>query len=195
MNAKKATKKSAKANEGSFPIAGRHELGYRKDQVDAFLERARATYDSQDIENPMTAAEIRGNAFDLKKRGYSARFVDAAMDRLEEVFFERERRVKIRELGEDAFWEEVGQQLREVRGRLARPRGKRFRRRGLFASGYRRSQVDAFLDRVAAMFAGEEALNTADVRAVVFHSQWRGYSEDQVDALLDAVIEVLLATR
>jgi len=195
MNAKKATKKSVKANEGSFPIAGRHELGYRKDQVDAFLERARATYDTQDVENPMTAAEIRSNAFDLKKRGYSARFVDAAMDRLEEVFFERERRVKIRELGEDAFWEEVGQQLREVRGRLARPRGKRFRRRGLFASGYRRSQVDAFLDRVAAMFAGEEALNTTDVRAVVFHSQWRGYSEDQVDALLDAVIEVLLATR
>ena len=190
--------RSAEQSEqpGAFPLAERGQLGYRVEQVDEFLERARATYDEElTTSNPVTAVEIRNIAFKLKRRGYSARFVAAAMDRLEEVFYERERRVRVEEIGEDAWWAEVGQLLREVRGRLDRPRGKRFRRRGIFASGYRRSQVDAFLDRVSALFAGEAQLSTADVRAVVFHSQWMGYNEDQVDALLDSVIELLLATR
>lgn len=180
----------------AFPIAERGQLGYQIEEVDAFLERARNTYDGAN-QSPVlvTAAEIRQLAFPMKKHGYSARFVDAAMDRLEEVFYERERRVRMEQLGDDAWWAEVGQLLREVRGRLDRPRGKRFKVRGVFASGYRKSQVDAFLDRISALFAGKDQLTTADVRAVVFHSQWRGYSEDQVDALLDAVIELLLATR
>ena len=181
---------------GAFPLATRGQLGYRPDQVDAFLDRARSTYDqSADPAAQVSAAEVRQMAFALKKRGYSARFVDAAMDRLEEVFFERERRSRMQEIGEEAWWAEVGQLLREVRGRLERPKGKRFRRRGMFATGYRASQVDAFLDRVSNLFAGEDALTTGDVRGVVFHAQWRGYDEDQVDALLDSVIELLLSTR
>lgn len=186
----------AKQSPGAFPLASRGQLGYRPEQVDAFLERARATYDQdRPAADPVSSAEIRHVAFGLKRRGYSARFVDAAMDRLEEVFYERERRARMQEIGEEAWWSEVGQLLREVRGRLDRPRGKRFRTRGIFASGYRKTQVDAFLDRVAALFAGEDQLTTSDVRGVVFHTQWRGYDEDQVDALLDSVIELLLATR
>lgn len=183
-------------DQGAFPLANKGQLGYNPADVDAFLERARSTYDeSIEPHNAVTAAEIRQTAFAVKKKGYAARFVDAAMDRLEEVFYERERRARVQQIGEEAWWAEVGQLLREVRGRLDRPKGKRFRRRGIFASGYRRSQVDAFLDRVSALFAGTDALTTADVRGVVFHSQWRGYDEDQVDELLDAVIELLLATR
>lgn len=185
-----------KQSPGAFPLASRGQLGYRPEQVDAFLERARAAYDQdQPAADPVSSIEIRHIAFGLKRRGYSARFVDAAMDRLEEVFYERERRARIQEIGEDAWWSEVGQLLREVRGRLDRPRGKRFRTRGVFASGYRKTQVDAFLDRVAALFAGEDQLTVSDMRSVVFHTQWRGYDEDQVDALLDSTIELLLATR
>ncbi len=187
---------NASTDQSAFPLAGKGQLGYQIEQVDQFLDRARQTYDQdQAASDPVTSAEIRHVAFPLKRKGYSARFVDAAMDRLEEVFYERERRTRMAEIGEDAWWAEVGQLLREVRGRLDRPRGKRFHVRGIFASGYRRSQVDAFLDRISALFAGEDQLSTAEVRGVVFHSQWRGYSEDQVDALLDAVIELLLATR
>lgn len=190
------TSAPASTGHSSFPLAERGQLGYQLEEVDAFLERARDTYDQgADVLSPVTALEIRGLAFPLKKRGYSARFVDAAMDRLEEVFYERERRARMAQIGEEAWWAEVGQLLREVRGRLDRPRGKRFRTRGIFASGYRKSQVDAFLDRVSALFAGDDQLTTAEVRGVVFHSQWRGYNEDQVDALLDAVVELLLATR
>ena len=190
------TSAPASTGHSSFPLAERGQLGYQPEEVDAFLERARDTYNQgADVLSPVTALEIRGLAFPLKKRGYSARFVDAAMDRLEEVFYERERRARMAQIGEEAWWAEVGQLLREVRGRLDRPRGKRFRTRGIFASGYRKSQVDAFLDRVSALFAGDDQLTTAEVRGVVFHSQWRGYNEDQVDALLDAVVELLLATR
>ncbi|NLA56690.1 MAG: DivIVA domain-containing protein, partial [Corynebacterium humireducens] len=164
--------------------------------VEAFLARARESYDqTNSVRARVTSAEIRRTAFPVARRGYSARFVDAAMDRLEEVFYERERRDRIQQIGEDGWWAETGQLLREVRGRIERPRGKRFSRRGIFATGYRRSQVDAFLDRVLALFAGTEGLTTSDVRTVVFHSEWRGYNEDEVDALLDAVIELLLATR
>lgn len=196
--AEKSQRSARRANtqQGSFPLAVRGQLGYHIEQVDRFLERARSTYDhDQDAAKPVTSEEIRHVAFGLKRRGYSARFVDAAMDRLEEVFYERERRAFIETHGEEAWWSEVGQLLREVRGRLDRPRGKRFRTRSIFASGYRKTQVDAFLDRISALFAGEDQLKTSDVRAVVFHTQWRGYDEDQVDALLDSVIELLLATR
>lgn len=180
----------------AFPIARRGELGYNIEQVDRLLQRARATYDrSPNLADPVTAAEIRSTAFTVKRKGYSARFVDSAMDRLEEVFYERERRARIELIGEEAWWAEVGALLSEVRGRLTREKGKRLSRRGIFASGYRRSQVDAFLDRVAATFAGRDDVKAADVRSVVFHAQLGGYNEDQVDALLDSVIELLLAAR
>jgi len=178
-----------------FPLASGKSAGYRRDQVDEFLARARNSYEQGDGAETMTATEIRRTAFAVKRKGYSARHVDAAMDRLEEVFFERERRARIAEVGEDAWWAETRQLLSEVRGRLERPRGKRFKRRGILASGYRRAQVDAFLDQVSAMLRSEGSLTATEVRGVVFHSQWRGYNEDQVDALLDAVVVLILSTR
>ncbi|UOQ55775.1 DivIVA domain-containing protein [Leucobacter allii] len=180
----------------SFPLAAGSGSGYHPEQVDAFLASARSAYEGPGSGATMTAADVRRAAFAVKRGGYAARYVDAAMDRLEEVFFERERRASLRAQGEDAWWDETRALLSEVRGRIQRPRGKRFRRRGLFATGYRRSQVDAFLDRISDMFERRElGLKTAEVRDVVFHPQWRGYDEDQVDALLDAVVELILATR
>ena len=180
-----------------FPFAEGKQLGYATEPVDAFLARARATYeDPKQLDDPITSVEVRRAAFPVKKRGYSARHVDAAMDRLEEVFFERERRARVRTEGEDAWWAETRKLLSEVRGRLERPRGRRFNRRGLLATGYRRAEVDAFLDRIAAMFAHREmTLDASEVRDVVFHSQLRGYDEDQVDALLDSVVELILSTK
>lgn len=192
-----AAEQQDEQGEAPFPFAEKKQLGYLPEPVDAFLARARATYeDPRQLDDPVTALEVRRSAFPVKKRGYSARHVDAAMDRLEEVFFERERRAKVREKGEDAWWAETRQLLSEVRGRLERPRGRRFQRRGVLATGYRRAEVDAFLDRIAAMFANREmTLEATEVRDVVFHSQLRGYDEDQVDALLDSVVELILSTK
>lgn len=183
-------------SDDSFPRAGRKQLGYRAQEVDQFLLQARRTYEGDpSLSNPITSQEVRRTAFPVHRRGYSARFVDAAMDRLEEVFFERERRERIREIGEDAWWADTQQLLSEVKGRLQRDRGRRFRRKGLLTTGYRISEVDAFLDRITAMFEGSETVSSTEVRSAVFHSQWRGYNEDQVDALLDSVVVLLLATR
>jgi len=179
----------------SFPLATGSQPGYVPDQVEEFLARARAAYEGSG-DAKMTSEELRATAFAMRRGGYAVRYVDAAIDRLEEVFFERERRTKVRETGEEAWWNETRQLLSEVRGRLQRPSGKRFKRRGIFATGYRRSQVDAFLDRVSEMFERREiAIQPAEVRDVVFHAQWRGYDEDQVDALLDGVVELILSTR
>lgn len=178
-----------------FPTAGRREKGYHPRQVDAFLERARAAYEQGDVRT-LTAQDIRNASFRLQRRGYSARHVDAALDRLEDVFFERARRTKIREQGEEAWWRETRSLLSDVRGRIGRSRGRRFKRRGLFARGYRRSQVDAFLDRIGTMFENREVTITpTEVREVVFHSQLRGYDEAEVDALLDALVDIVLSTR
>lgn len=179
----------------AFPLATGKELGYRRDRVDHFLERARESYEQGKDSGAVTSEEIRRTAFPVRRKGYSARYVDAALDRLEEVFFERERRARVAEIGEEAWWDETRQLLSDVRGRLGRPAGTRFRRRSIFASGYRRSEVDAFLDLVNEMLHGERALTTTEVRGVVFHSQWRGYNEDQVDALLDSVVVLMLSTR
>lgn len=186
-----------KQQPATFPLAERGEKGYRIDQVDDFLDLARRSYEgAADEGEALRAADLRGAAFDVKRRGYGARYVDAAIDRLEDVFFERERRTDIRTRGEDAWWNDTRQLLSEVRGRLARPRGKRFRRRGILATGYRRSQVDAFLDAIDEGLKNRRFVHTpAEVREVVFHSQWRGYDEAQVDALLDAIVELILATR
>ena len=179
----------------AFPRATGKQYGYRPEQVDDFLARARATFEQSEAEaSAMKSSDIRHTAFSLKRRGYSARHVDAAMDRLEEVFAQRERRAYMAQIGENAWWAEVQQLLSEIRGRLERERGKRFRSRGFFAMGYRRSQVDAFLDRVQALLAGKGSLAPTEVRNVVFHAQWRGYDEDQVDSFLDAVVDLMLAT-
>lgn len=181
----------------AFPRATRRHLGYRPEQVDEFLARARSSYEGLEASGGgVTADEIRSTAFGVARGGYAIRYVDAALDRLEEVFFERERRAAIRAAGEDVWWDDTRRLLSEVRGRLQRPRGKRFKTRGILATGYRKSQVDAFLDRILAMFENRElSIAPADVRDVVFHAQWRGYDEDQVDALLDAVVELILSTR
>lgn len=186
--------KTRKQNN-TFPYAVGGELGYSPQQVDRLLERARATYDHQEHNNPVSAAELRFTAFTVKRGGYSARYVDSAIDRLEEVFFDRERAARVQQIGEEAWWAEIRKLLSEVRGRLNREKGKRFRRCSIFASGYRRAQVDAFLDRVSATLAGTDTLTAADVRSAVFHAQLGGYAEDQVDALLDAVVEILLAAK
>lgn len=188
---------SSEKQHNAFPMAVGTELGYNPEQVDEFLDRARSAYEAgaKGVE-PLTSSDVRSMAFSVKRGGYAARYVDAALDRLEEVFFERERRVAVRAGGEDAWWDDTRLLLSEVRGRIGRPKGRKFKRRGIFATGYRRSQVDALLVRIGEMFERREFdMKPAEVRDVVFHSEHRGYDEDQVDALLDAVIDLMLATR
>jgi DivIVA domain-containing protein len=61
--------------------------------------------------------------------------------------------------------------------------------------GYRTDEVDLVADRLVEYFETGRPITVDQVRAVAFRMQRRGYQEEQVDALLDAVIDVMLAVR
>ena len=77
--------------------------------------------------------------------------------------------------------------------RLTRPKRHRFRRVGLLRYGYRIDEVDLVTDKIARFLEDGEPVTVDQVRSVAFRMQRRGYSEAQVDAVLDAVVEVMLA--
>lgn len=179
-----------------FPISKSKRTGYNREQVDAFLERARKSYDgTASPEEVVKSSDLRLMSFDLKRGGYEVRYVDAALDRLEDVFFEREKRDAMRTYGEEAWANALKLQADELRNRLEAQRGHRFKRAGVFATGYKRSEVDLFLDRILIFLNGGAPLTAIEVRDATFHAQTRGYSEDQVDAFLDATVQFILASR
>ena len=179
-----------------FPVTKGKTRGYKPREVDAYLELVKRTYEQdQTLREPISASEIRRKGFALTKRGYDPRYVDAALDRLEEVLFERERR-EFQQLHGIAGWEKHVTQLRkELLGRMRRDRAARFARTTLFSSGYRISQVDAVLEQLDERLSGQLEVRVNDVRTVRFFPQRRGYSEVQVDAFLDGVVELLLSQR
>jgi len=179
-----------------FPRVKKKSRAYDADQVDAFLARARASYDAPDGTGAaMSAADLRTVSFDLRAGGYSAAHVDAALDRLEDVFAAREREAALAALGEQGWRERARVRAQAIQERLSRPAGHKFARTGVFTSGYDRNAVDRFGVRVLAYLGGEGPLSLNDVRTVAFRTRVNGYREDQVDALLDAVIEVMQAVR
>lgn len=163
--------------------------GYDVDEVEDFLEEARRAY-SGSADSAVNAASIRRVAFSMKRGGYSASHVDAALERLEDAFATRERDLPVQ-----AAVQEPRLIAQEIVNRLARPRRHRFDRAGFMVNGYRRSDVDAFVDRISDFLVNGTPLDVSEVRMVAFRPQRGGYREAQVDLLLDAVIDVMLAVR
>ncbi len=180
----------------TFPRSKDKKQAYNTAQVDAFLAEAREAY-NQDAAGKVsvTAADLRRISFTLQRGGYSARHVDAALDRLEEVFFEREKQAVLREGGQSAWDSLVQDKIDAVKNRISRPKKGRFARAGIFATGYNRAQVDALTDRVNAYLAEGASLTLSDVRDASFFPERHGYREDQVDYLLDYVIDIILSVR
>lgn len=143
----------------------------------------------------MTSDSIRHTSFALQKGGYSATHVDAALERLEDAFANRERESGRRAMGDQAWFTMARTNARDIIERLRRPKGKRFRVAGILRDGYNRKQVDAFADRLAEYFLKANPMSVDEVRLVAFRPQKGGYSEAQVDLFLDAVISVMLAVR
>ena len=78
------------ADKGASGIArvGKRKWGYDPDQVDAFLERAHALYDSEGMN--LTQHDIQNVSFDLRKNGYVIAQVDAALGRLERAVVDKQ---------------------------------------------------------------------------------------------------------
>lgn len=173
----------------TFPTA--KKLGYSPAQVDAFLDRARAAYDGGGTD--VTAADIRGAAFDFERHGYDPQAVDAALERLENVFAEREREEARRKLGDSRYMAQQRELAQAIVDRLGRPDGNRFDRAGGLTFGYSRRDVDRFARRLIRYFREGRPMSVDEVRHVVFRPERHGYREAQVDAVLDAVVEVMLS--
>jgi DivIVA domain-containing protein len=180
----------------AFPIAPRRERGYERAAVDEFLERARARFEDEASEgSPLDAAAVRRAAFPLVRGGYSIPAVDAALTRIEDAFATRERERAMGAKGARAWVARARSDAQVILDRLSRPRGTRFTRVGWLAFGYRVDEVDIVADRLVGYFQEGRPVSVEQVRGVAFRMQRRGYREDQVDAVLDAVIDVMLAVR
>lgn len=180
--------------EDLFPTVGRWASGYDREEVEEFFERAKAAYENGEIE--MSSEDVRTAAFDLVRHGYDPAAVDAALDRLEAAFIQRDRSEFVATHSQDAWMEQVAERATTLYPRLVRPRGERFAppERG---RGYQREAVDDALDRLVAYFDEGAELTAAEVRSVTFPSapRSRAYAEGPVDAFLDRAIDILLAVE
>lgn len=166
-------------------------------EVDAFLERARLAFADEGVEEAaLKSDDIRHTAFRVvRSRGYSVRRVDAALERLEEAFATRERDAALERHGSSVSDAEARAAAQEVIDRLARPAGAKFRRVSFATRGYHPADVDLFSARIAAYVQSGQHLPVETVRTIAFRPRFRGYDEAQVDAVLDAVIRIMLAVR
>jgi DivIVA domain-containing protein len=180
----------------TFPRARKSRKGYDIEQVEDFLEEARQAYAAEPgAPVAVTSDSIRTMGFPLTKGGYSAKQVDAALERLEDAFASRERDRAIQAQGEEAWYSDARKTAQEILTRLARPVGNRFDRISFLSKGYHRKDVDAFAERLTQYFQQGKPMSIDEVRTVVFRQQSGGYREAQVDYLLDSVVSIMLAVR
>lgn len=175
-----------------FARTSGRERGYDPEVVDSFLARARAAFETES-DATLRSIDVRQTAFPLVKRGYQVAAVDAALGRIEDAFAARERDLALSQAGARSWVSSSRRLAQEVLDRLSRPDRSKFRRVGPLRYGYRIDEVDAVADRVAGYLEVGEPLTAEQVRTVAFRMQRGGYDEAQVDAVLDAVIEVMLA--
>ena len=177
----------------TFPRTPKKQ-GYDVEQVDAFLQTARRAYDD-DSAAALTSGDIRRTAFAMQKGGYSTTHVDAALERLEDAFAQREREAARQSAGDEAWFADARTTAQVVLNRLDRPVGHRFDRVSVLTLGYNRQDVDRFANRLVKYFQDGRPMSIEEVRTVTFREQRGGYREVQVDLLLDSVTDVMLAVR
>lgn len=178
-------------SSSAFPTVLGRQKGYDPAAVDAFLEAARAAFES---ESPVvTSADVRGVGFALVREGYEVAAVDAALGRIEDAFAQRERSEALSKRGARAWVGASRKLAQEVLDRLSRPKRKKFARVPLLRFGYRMDEVDLVAGRIARYLETGEGLSVEQVRTVAFRMQLGGYDEVQVDAVLDAIVDVMLS--
>ena len=180
----------------TFPRARRSQPGYDIEQVEDFLEDARRAYATDArAATAIDSSAIRRTSFTMQQGGYSPAHVDAALERLEEAFARREHERGILEHGEAQWYAKVRERAQAALERLRQPDGERFRRVSRISRGYRMSEVDRFAGRIADYLEDGPEMTAREVRTAQFDAQFGGYDEDEVDALLDTVVSLMLAVR
>lgn len=188
-----SARNDATAAAPSFPVLPRRERGYQRAAVDTFLSRARGAFEHG--QEGIGAADIRSASFPLVRGGYDIPAVDAALARVEEAFAQRERARAVAVGGASEWVGRARIDAQVILDHLSRPKGRRFGRTGMLTFGYRVDEVDHVAARIVRFLRDGDALTAEQVRQTAFRMQRRGYREEQVDALLDATVDVLLAIR
>lgn len=177
-----------------FALTKGRKHGYSVEQVDAFVEMARQQYEKP--EGYLLASErVRETEFDLVRGGYDVIEVDSALDRIEDALADRELKRKRVSRGEHALVDQLQRTSEIVKTRAERPKKKRFERVSWPARGYNRKQVDVLCNLVLEHLVNSEPLTMSEVRRIVFSAQRGGYAENQVDAFIDRVIQILHIER
>lgn len=178
----------------AFPTVSIFQRGYDPKSVDAFFEDARSAYEGGVPAEQFSSEQVRQATFALKRRGYRIESVDAAMNRLEAAFVQRDRADHIAVNGESAWYEKVADRATTLYPRLQRPRTERFSHPES-GQGYDMAEVDDLLDRIAGYFDDRNELNADEIRQAVFKPAKgkKAYVEGTVDAYLGRVVEILLA--
>jgi DivIVA domain-containing protein len=190
-----ATRTDVEPARDAFPRVRGREKGYDAAAVDAFLARARASFEADQSrgDDDVTASAVRDASFALVRGGYAVAVVDAALGRVEDAFAAQERSQAISRLGARAWVEQQRSDAQVILDRLSRPRRSRFQRVSAVRYGYRIEEVDLVAEKIAGYLADGTGVSVEQVRSVAFRMQRGGYREAQVDALLDAVVEIMLA--
>ncbi|MFJ4224990.1 DivIVA domain-containing protein [Microbacterium sp. NPDC089695] len=176
----------------AFSLTSGRVRGYHRAAVDTFLAAARTAFEGG---GELTAAEVRVASFPLVKNGYVVAEVDAALGRVEDALAARSRDQVVRARGAGAWVEQARDEAQVILDHLARPRRHRFARTGVLTFGYRVDEVDHVSSRIVRYLRDGEPLTAEQLRGAAFRMQRGGYREEQVDALLDATIDVILAVR
>lgn len=177
-----------------LPLVKGRRYGYDQGQVDAFIAMARQQY-----ENPqghlLSAERIRETEFDLVRGGYQVGAVDSALDRIEDALADREISRKLESRGQDSVADHLLRLREIVQARAERPKAKRFDRVSWPSRGYNRREVDKLCNLILEHIINEEKLTMHEVRRIVFSAQRGGYAENQVDAFIDRVVQILHIER
>lgn len=177
----------------SFPVVTGKAKGYHRAAVDTFLDAARRAFESDD--DALTADDVRLASFPMVRDGYAVEDVDAALARVEDAFAARARARAVRREGVENWVAKARADAQVILDHLGRDRRHRFARTGFLTFGYRKDEVDHVTDRIAGFLRDGDELTVEQVRKAAFRMQRGGYREEQVDALLDATVDVMLAVR
>ena len=193
MNEERIDEQTVAEQPPAFALTSGRTRGYHRTAVDTFLASARRAFETGGDE--LWAADVRTASFPLVKDGYVVADVDAALGRVEDAFAARERERVVRAQGAGAWVEQARDDAQVILDHLARPRRHRFARTGVLTFGYRIDEVDHVATRIVRYLRDGDALTPEQLRSAAFRMQRGGYREEQVDALLDATIDVILAVR
>ncbi|WP_194764084.1 DivIVA domain-containing protein [Microbacterium sp. UFMG61] len=177
----------------AFSLTTGREKGYHQAAVDTFLAAARAAFEDSDGE--LTAADVRVASFPLVRGGYVVAEVDAALGRVEDALAARERDQAVRSRGAGVWVDQARGDAQLILDHLARPQRHLFARSQVLTFGYRIDEVDHVAGRIVRYLRDGEPLTAEQLRSAAFRMQRGGYREEQVDALLDATVDVILAVR